>query len=139
MQELIERLAAQLGIDKAVAEKATGVALAYLKDKLEDSDFGQLLAKLPGASSLVSEAENEPSTGGGGLLGGLMNAASSMVGGEAGDALQLTGKLKDAGLDISKFDDFGGTVTTFIKEKVGDDLFAKIVSSVPELAKLGGK
>ena len=138
MQELIETLAAKLGIDKSVAEKATGVALAFLKDKLDGNVFGQLLEKLPGASSLVGKAEQKPS-GGGGLMGSLLGAASSVIGGETGDALELTGKRKDSGLDLSKFGDFGTIVTNFIKEKAGDDLFKKVISNVPELAKLAGK
>ena len=138
MQDLIELLVAKLGIDKSIAEKATGVALSFLKDKLDDTMFGQLLDKLPGADSLVGQAE-ENTSGGGGLMGSLLGAASSAIGGEAGDALELTGKLKDSGLELSKFGDFGSTVTDYIKDKAGDDLFGQVLSNVPELAKLAGK
>lgn len=138
MQDLIESLATKLGIEKSIAEKATGVALAFLKDKLDDTMFGQLLEKLPGASNLLGEAEESSSGGGGGLMGSLLGAASSAVGGEAGGALALAGKLKDTGLDASKFGDFGSTVTDYIKDKAGDDLFGKVLAGVPELAKLAG-
>ena len=139
MQDLIESLVAKLGIDKSIAEKATGVAIAFLKDKLDDTVFGQLLEKLPGAGNLVGKAEEASSGGGGGLLGSMLGAASSAIGGEAGDALELTSKLKGSGLDLSKFGDFGSIVTDYIKDQAGDELFGKVLSSVPELAKLAGK
>ena len=131
MQDLIESLATKLGVDKSIAEKATGVAIGFLKDKLDDTMFGQLLEKLPGASNLLTKSEESSGGGGGG--------ASSAVGGKAGGALELAGKLKDSGLDASKFGDFGATVTDYIKDKAGDDLFGKVLSNVPELAKLAGK
>ena len=137
MQDLIESLTAKLGIDKSIAEKATGTVMSLLKDKLDDTVFGQLLEKLPGASNLLVKAEEKPS-GGGGMMGSLLGAASSAIGGKAGGALELAGKLKDTGLDASKFGDFGATVTDYIKGKVGDDLFAKVLGGVPELAKLAG-
>ncbi len=139
MQDLIESLSTKLGIDKSIAEKATGVVMGFMKDKLADNDFGQLLEKLPGASNLIGQAKESSSGGGGGMMGSLLGAAASAIGGKAGDALALTGKLKDTGLDVGKFGDFGATVTDYIKEKAGDDLFGKVLSGVPELAKLAGK
>ena len=137
MQELIESVASKLGIDKSIAEKATGVVIGFLKDKLDDSTFATLLEKLPGASQLLGKAEE--SSGGGGMLGGLLGAASSAIGGSAGETLELTGKLKDSGLDISQFGEFGSQVTDYIKDKAGDDLFGQVLSHVPQLAKLAGK
>lgn len=138
MQDFIESLAAKLGVDKSIAEQATGVVMGFLKDKLDDSVFGQLLEKLPGASNLIGKSA-EGSSGGGGMMGSLLGAASSVIGGGAGDALELTGKLKDTGLDISKFGDFGATLTDYIKDKAGSDTLEKVLASVPELAKLAGK
>lgn len=135
MQELIESLSTKLGIDKSIAEKATGVALDFLKDKLDDGVFAQLLAKLPNASGLLGQEEGKS----GGMLGSLLGAAGSAVGGEAGGALELAGKLKDTGMDTSKFGDFSAMVTDYIQRQAGDNLFGKILNQVPELAKLAGR
>lgn len=139
MQDLVQLLASKLGIDKSIAEKATGVALTFLKDKLDDTMFGELLAKLPGAASLIGQSGEGSSGGGGGLMGSLLGAASSAIGGQAGDTLELAGKLKETGLDANQFGDFGAMVTDYIKDKAGDDLFGKVLENVPELAKLTGK
>ena len=77
-------------------------------------------------------------SGGGGLLGGVMKMASSAIGGEAGDALELTGKLKDSGLDVGKFGSFGTMLVDFIKDKAGEGTVDAILAKLPELKKLTG-
>ena len=69
MQEFIESAVEKLGIEKSVAEKATGAVLGFIKSKMGDSDFGELAAKIPGATGLIEGAGGgEESGGGGGLL-----------------------------------------------------------------------
>jgi hypothetical protein len=137
MQEFIESAAAKLGIDKAITEKATAAVLSFIKSKLGASDFGDLAAKLPGAADL---AKSEGSSGGsgGGMLGGVMKMASSALGGGAGDALELTGKLKDSGLELDQFGSFGTMLMDFIKGKAGEGMVGKVLDNVPELKKLIG-
>lgn len=68
----------------------------------------------------------------------MMKMASSAIGGEAGDALELTGKLKDAGLDIGQLGSFGTQFVDFIKDKAGQGAVDTILSQMPELKKLLG-
>lgn len=137
MQEFIESAAEKLGIDKSIAEKATGVVLGFLKSKLGDGDFGDLASKLPGATGLL-ESTDDADSGGGGMLGGVMKMASSALGGEAGDALELTGKLKDTGLNLDQFGSFGTMIMDFIKDKAGDGMVNTILEKLPELKKMLG-
>lgn len=138
MQEFIQAAAKQLGIDASIAEKATGVVLGFIKSKLGGSDFGELAGKIPGLNDLADKGDTESGKGAGGLLGGVMNMASSAIGGEAGDALALTGKLKDTGLDVGKFGSFGTMLVDFIKDKAGEGMVETILSKLPELKKLTG-
>lgn len=72
------------------------------------------------------------SSGGGGLPGGMMKMASSPIG---GDALELSGKLKNSGLDMSQLGPFGAKLLDFVKDKAGDDAVDTILSQLPELKK----
>jgi hypothetical protein len=138
MQEFIESAAEKLGIDKSIAEKATGVVLGFIKSKLGDSDFGDLAAKLPGATGLLETAGGGGDSAGGGMLGGVMKMASSAIGGGAGDALELTGKLKDSGLGLDQFGSFGTMLMDFVKDKAGEGAVGTIVEKIPELKKMLG-
>ncbi len=135
MQEFIENIAKQLGINEAIAKQATSVIVGFIKSKLADGDFGDLASKIPGLSDLA-DAQPSGDEGGGGLLGGVMKMASSAIGGEAGDALELTGKLKDTGLDVGQMGSLGSGLIDFIKDKAGDGAVDMITSQMPELKKM---
>lgn len=136
MEEFIQNIAKQLGISEAIAKQATSVILGFIKSKLADGDFGQLASQIPGLSDLASAEPSGEASGGGGLLGGVMKMASSAIGGEAGDALELTGKLKETGLDIGQMGSFGSGLVDFIKDKAGDGAIDMLTSQMPELKKL---
>jgi hypothetical protein len=138
MQEFISSAVKNLGISESVAKTSTSHVLKFIQGKLGGGDFSSLLEKLPGASALMGSAEEEKSAGGGGLFGGLASAASSLVGGSAGEGLELAGKLKDSGLDADKVGGFASQLIGFIKEKAGGELVDKIVSAVPMLKQYMG-
>ncbi len=64
MDELIGRLVADVGIDRATAETAVGIILDFLVKEGPPDKVQPLLAKLPGADALIQKAAGE---GGGGL------------------------------------------------------------------------
>src|SRR5271168_4771093 len=71
MDELIGRLVADTGIDRAAAEKAVGIILDFLVKEGPTDKVRPLLAKLPGAEALMQNAASE-NGGLGGLMGGAM-------------------------------------------------------------------
>ncbi|MCA9119692.1 MAG: DUF2780 domain-containing protein [Planctomycetaceae bacterium] len=139
MQEFIQSIAKQLGVDEAVAEKAASIVLSFIKSKLASSDFGSLAAQIPGLSDLAEKGEKAGSGDAGGLLGGMMKMASSAIGGETGDTIELAGKLKESGLDIGQLGTFGTKLLDFIKDKAGDGTVDMILSQLPELKKILGQ
>ena len=64
MDELIERLVADIGIDRAAAEKAIGIILDFLVKEGPADKVRPLLAKLPGAEALMQKAASEQAVGG---------------------------------------------------------------------------
>lgn len=139
MEEFISMVTSQLGIGEAETKSATGGILKVIKDQLDDSTFGSLLEKLPGAEALVGQAEAaEPAaSGGGGLLGSLTSMAGSLLGGGSGGVADVAQALSSSGIGLDKAGGFLSTLIAFLKDKLGDDMFASVASKLPDL--LGGK
>ncbi|HEX4408551.1 MAG TPA: DUF2267 domain-containing protein [Xanthobacteraceae bacterium] len=114
MDELITRLVADIGIDRAAAEKAVGIILAFLAKEGPPDKVQPLLAKLPGAEALMAKAGSE-----GGGMGGVMGAGMQMM---------------SAGLSMGQVQDVARAVLAYTREKVGEDAVGEIVASIPGLA-----
>jgi len=119
MDELIGRLVADIGIDRAVAEKAVGIILDFLVKEGPPDKVQSLLAKLPGADALVQKAANEGGGGLGGAMGGVMGAGMRMM---------------SAGLSMGQVQSVTRTVIAYTREKAGEDAVGEIVGAIPGLA-----
>jgi len=117
MDELIARLVADIGIDRAAAEKAVGVVLDFLVKEGPADKVQPLLAKLPGAEALMQQAASE--SGGGGLMGGVMGAGMRMMA---------------AGLSMEQVQSVARAVLAYTRERVGEDAVGEIVAAIPGLA-----
>jgi hypothetical protein len=122
MDELIGRLVADIGIDRAAAEKAVGIILDFLAKEGPPDKVQPLLAKLPGAEALMAKAAGE-----GGGLGGLMGGA---MGGVMGAGM----KMMSAGLSMGQVQSVTRAVIAYAREKVGEDAVGEIVAAIPGLA-----
>lgn len=122
MDELIGRLVADVGIDRAAAEKAVGIILDFLVKEGPADKVQPLLAKLPGAEALMAKAASE-SGGLGGLMGGAM-------GGVMGAGM----KMMSAGLSMGQVQSVTKAVIAYAREKAGEDAVGEIVGAIPGLA-----
>ncbi len=118
MDELIGRLVAETGIDRAAAEKAVGIIFDFLMKEGPADKVQPLLAKLSGADALIQKAPGE-SGGMGGLMGGVMGAGMRMM---------------SAGLSMGQVQSVTRTVIAYTREKVGEDAVGEIVAAIPGLA-----
>jgi hypothetical protein len=116
MDELIGRLVADIGIDRAAAEKAVGIILQFLVKEGPADKVQPLLAKLPGAEALIANAGSDD---GGGMMGGVMGAGMRMM---------------SAGLGIEQVQSVARAVLAYTREKVGEDAVGEIVAAIPDLA-----
>ncbi len=112
MDELVGRLVANVGIDRAVAEKAVGIILAFLLKEGPSDKVQALIDQLPGAEAAV-QAE----VGGIGM-GGIMGVGT---------------KLMAAGLGMSEMQGVTREIIGFAREKAGEDEVNEIVGSIPGL------
>lgn len=123
IDELITRVTAAAGIDEALARKAVGMMLAFLKKEGPAAEVGQLFAAVPGAEALAAEQ-----TGGGGLMGSVMGMMPG------GGVMALGSQLMGAGLGMGQIQSVSKTVFAYGKEKAGEDTMGGIVGAIPGLA-----
>jgi hypothetical protein len=124
MDELINRVVANLGIDEGLAQKSVGIILGFLQKEGPATEIGQMFDAMPGAAELAAEHSGGA---GGGMLGGLMG----MMGG--GGVMGLGQQLMGAGLSMGQMGDLGKELFAFGREKAGEDAMGAIVGSIPGL------
>jgi hypothetical protein len=121
MDELIARLVADVGIDRATAEKAVGIILEFLVKEGPADKVQPLLAKLPGAEAVMQRTATENESGGlmAGAMGGIMGAGMRMM---------------SAGLSMDQVQSVTRAVIAYTREKAGEDAVGEIVAAIPGLA-----
>jgi hypothetical protein len=125
MQELIDRVSAATGLDKAKAEKALAIMLSLVKSQGNQAKVDELFAKLPGAAELAAKSGGD-GAGKGGLLG-------MLGGGLMGGPLAAITKLQSAGLNMEQIKTLGTVTLDYAKEKAGPDLVKQVAGSIPGL------
>jgi hypothetical protein len=117
MNELVEQLAAKAGIDKAVAEKAIGIILGFLRKEGPSDKVQVLIDRIPGAERAV-----EASKGSG--LSGLMG----------GGLMALGSRLMGLGLGIGEIQNVARELFKFGRDTIGADQMGEIISGTPGLS-----
>jgi hypothetical protein len=114
MDELLDRLVANVGVDRGVAEKAVGIILAFLLKEGPSDKVQDLISRLPGA-----EAAMQASGNGGSGMGGIMGVGT---------------KLMAAGLGMEQMQGVTREIMAYARDKVGEDAVGEIVGSIPGLS-----
>jgi hypothetical protein len=129
MDELIARLVADVGIDRSAAEKAVGIILDFLVKEGPADKVQPLLAKLPGAQTLLTKTAGE----GGGAFGGMMGGGA--FGGMMGGGVMGAGmRMMSAGLSMGEVQDVARAVLGYAREKAGDKAISEVGAAIPGLA-----
>jgi hypothetical protein len=110
MDELIERLVANVGIDSATAENAIKIILKFLQQEGPPEKVKALLDRIPGAEAAVASTD----AGGGGIMGAGM-------------------KMMGAGLSMGQVQSVTREVIGYAREKVGEDEVGEMVAAIPGL------
>jgi len=129
MNELITRVAENVGIDPATAEKAIGMMLGFLQREAADGPVAKMIEAIPGASEMVAKFNGADSGGGGGLLGGLLSAV-----GAGGGVMALGQQLMSEGLGMGEITSLAKETIGYAREKAGADVVDEVVASVPGLS-----
>ena len=114
MDELLDRLVANVGVDRATAEKAVGIILAFLLKEGPSDKVQALIDQMPGAEAAMQAAQS----GGGVGMGGIMGVGT---------------RLMAIGLGMSEMQGVTREIIAYSREKAGEDVVGEIVGSIPGL------
>lgn len=112
MQDLIQKIVADTGIDAATAERALGILLGLVRNHGDQKKAEELLAKLPGAAELAAKY------GSSGFMSG---------------PLATMTKLSAAGLSTEQIKQAGRLTLSYAREKAGTALVRDAAGSIPGL------
>ena len=102
MDELIGRLAANVGVERAAAEKAVAVIFDFLLKEGPTDKVKALIGQLPGADAVIAAAAQDDAGG----MSGIMGAGARMMA---------------AGLSMGQVQAVTRETIAFAREKVGED------------------
>lgn len=126
MNELVSRVAENVGIAPDVAEKAVGMMLGFLQREADDGAVARMIESIPGAPELVAKFNGE-GAGGGGLLGGLMASFG-------GGVMALGQQLMAQGLGMGEITALARETIAVAREHAGAETVDQVVNSVPGLS-----
>ena len=118
MNELIDRLVANCGVDPPTAEKAVGIILDFLRKEGPPDKVQALMEKMPGSEALAAGAAGGESSGGMFGMGGIMGAAN---------------RLMAAGLGMGQVQSVTREVVAYAREQAGEDAVGEVVGAIPGL------
>jgi hypothetical protein len=119
MEELVGRLASQVGIDNVVAEKTVGIILGFLRNEGPSDKVQALIDRIPGAEAAIADT-----SGGGGGLSRLMG----------GGLMALGTKLMGLGLGMGEIQNVARELFRFGRDKIGADQMGEIIAGTPGLS-----
>ncbi len=128
MNEIVDQIAARVGIPAEVAEKALGMMLGFLQREAADGPVARMIEAIPGASDLVAQYNGAGESGGGGLLGSIMGA----LGG--GGIMALGQQLMSEGLGMGEITSLAKETLVIAEQHAGKDVVDEVVASVPGLS-----
>src|SRR5262245_48315357 len=118
MDELVGRIVARVGVDRAAAEAAVGIILQFLVKEGPADKVQAVIDKLAGAQAAIAKAP--PDSGSGGMFGGGVIAAGS--------------RMMAVGLSMGQVQAVTRETIAYAREKVGEDAVGEIVGAIPGLA-----
>jgi hypothetical protein len=129
MNEMVDQIAARVGITADVAEKAVGMMLGFLQREAADGPVAKMIEAIPGASDLVAQYNGEGQSGSGGLLGSIMGAL-----GAGGGVMALGQQLMAEGLGMGEITTLAKETIAIAEQHAGKDVVDEVVASVPGLS-----
>ena len=119
MDELIDRIVTNVGVDRPIAEKSVGIILDFLIKEGPSDKVQTLLGGLNNADVALQAAR---SAGG---LGGMFSGLGGIMG--------VGARLMDLNLGMNQIRSITQELMTYSREKAGEEAVNEIVASIPAL------
>ncbi len=116
MDELVGRIAANVGISRPVAEKAVGIILEFLAREGPPDTVRTLVDRLPGAQAAIDNARADAGAFAG--IGGIMGVGTRLMG---------------AGVSTPEIQGLIREIVAYAREQAGDDAVNSFLEAIPAL------
>ena len=113
------RIAANLGIEQPVAERAVGIILDFLATEGPPDTVQRFIARVPGAAAAIEEARAADGGATADGIGGIMGVGS---------------RLMAAGLDIGEIQGVARELISYAREHAGQEDVDGIITAIPGLS-----
>ncbi len=119
MDELVGRIAANVGISRPVAEKAVGIILEFLAREGPPDTVREFTERLPGSEPAIEAARSEGGAFGG--MGGIMGVGTRLMG---------------VGLSMPEIQGVTREIIGYAREQVGDEAVERFLDAIPALRQI---
>jgi hypothetical protein len=134
MQEIINAIAQDAGMNVQTATLIVGTILAFIQKEAPQDVVARILAAFPDAGTVIAQSQTATANTGG--LGGLVGRIGAALGGKAGDAMTLVSQLLATGVTMTQLETAGTTLIKGVREEAGPKVVTDLLKHVPELQKL---
>ena len=123
MEEFLNLVRQEIGVDENVAKLAVGHVLAFLQKECPEGALTEFFDKVPGAKALIELVESE-AVSGASVLGGLFSTG----------LMGLASKLNTLGLDMSQIQKLAHEIFKYAETILGKERVEVIAGSIPGLS-----
>ncbi len=123
MEEFLNLVRQEIGVDENVAKLAVGHVLAFLQKECPEGALTEFFDKVPGAKALIELVESE-TVSGASVLGGLFSTG----------LMGLASKLNTLGLDMSQIQKLAHKIFKYAETILGKERVEVIAGSIPGLS-----
>ncbi len=121
MQDLIDHVSKETGLEPATSRKAIGIVLDFVQKNVPPATSAAVMDRLPGARAAASAAAEDEAEGGGSATPGLMGLAD---------------RLMAEGVGMGTLQSLGRAMFEGLRRQVGDGPVDAIAAAIPELAQV---
>lgn len=123
MEEFLNLVRQEIGVDENVAKLSVGHVLAFLQKECPEGALTEFFDKVPGAKALIELVESE-TVSGASVLGGLFSTG----------LMGLASKLNTLGLDMSQIQKLAHEIFKYAETILGKERVEVIAGSIPGLS-----
>ena len=118
MQDLVDHVSTETGLEPATSRKAIGIVLDFVQKSVPPAVSAAVIDPLPGARAAASAAAEDEAEGGGSATPGLMGLAD---------------RLMAEGVGMGAMQSLGRAMFDGLRRHVGDGPVDEVVRAIPEL------
>jgi hypothetical protein len=130
MADIINELASKCGISPDMAKKGLGTLLAACKHALPADSYAKVEEAIPGAPSMLADAQAQGEAPSGGVLGAIKDLAGKLFGGGA-DPAAMAAHFGQLGFSPDQIRQFIPQVVEFLKGKLPPHVMEHLSAVLP--------